>query len=55
MAAGAISSSVVSIDQRLILLQHPDETIRTTAIALFGGTVSANRKEVADQYAKAWN
>jgi putative membrane-bound dehydrogenase-like protein len=53
MAAGTISSSVVSIDQRLILLQHPDETIRTTSTALFGGTVSANRKEVADQYAKA--
>ena len=53
MAAGAIASSVVSIDQRLILLQHPDETIRTTATALFGGTVSSNRKEVADQYAKA--
>jgi putative heme-binding domain-containing protein len=53
MAAGAISSSVVSIDQRLILLQHPDETIRTTSTTLFGGTVSANRKEVAEQYAKA--
>lgn len=53
MAAGTISSSAVSIDQRLILLQHPDETIRTTAIALFGGTVSANRKAVAEQYAKA--
>ena len=53
MAAGVISSSVVSIDQRLILLKHPDETIRASAIQLFGGTVSANRKEVADQYAKA--
>ena len=53
MAAGTISSSAVSIDQRLILLQHPDETIRMTAIALFGGTVSANRKAVAEEYAKA--
>jgi putative membrane-bound dehydrogenase-like protein len=53
MATGIISSSVVSIDQRLILLKHPDQTIRTSAIELFGGTVSANRKEVADQYAKA--
>jgi len=53
MAAGIISPSVVSIDQRLILLKHPDETVRTSAIDLFGGTVSANRKEVADQYAKA--
>lgn len=53
MAAETISSSVVSINQRLILLKHPDETIRNTAIQLFGGNVSANRKEVADQYAKA--
>lgn len=53
MAAGTISSSVVSIDQRLILLQHPDETIRSTAATLFGGTVSANRKQVAEQYAVA--
>jgi len=53
MAAGTISSSVVSIDQRLILLKHPDEGIRTTSVTLFGGTVSANRKEVADQYSKA--
>ncbi len=53
MAAGVISSSVVSIDQRVILLKHPDEAIRTSAIQLFGGTVSANRKEVAEQYAKA--
>ncbi len=53
MAAGTISSSVVSIDQRLILLKHPDEGIRTTSVTLFGGTVSANRKEVADQYAKS--
>ena len=53
MAAGVISSSVVSIDQRVILLKHPDEAIRTSAIQLFGGTVSANRKEVADQYAKS--
>ena len=53
MAAGTISSSAVSIDQRLILLQHPDEAIRTSSISLFGGTVSANRKEVAGQYAIA--
>ena len=53
MVEGNISPSTVSINQRLILLKHADETIRTTAIRLFGGNVSANRKEVADKYAKA--
>jgi putative heme-binding domain-containing protein len=53
MADGVISPAVVSIDQRLILLQNPDESIRTASSSLFGGTVSANRKEVVDQYAKA--
>ncbi len=53
MAAGEISPSVVSIDQRLILLKHPDETTRIASMSLFGGTVSANRKQVAEQYARA--
>lgn len=53
MSSSTIPSSVISIDQRLILLKHPDEAIRTASITLFGGTVSANRREVADQYAKA--
>ncbi len=53
MVASDISPSAVSINQRLILLKHPDEAIRNTAIQLFGGNVSANRKEVADQYAKS--
>ena len=53
MVAGHISPSTVSINQRLILLKHPDESIRNTALKLFGGNVSANRKAVADEYAKA--
>ncbi|MFO0978516.1 MAG: PVC-type heme-binding CxxCH protein [Planctomycetaceae bacterium] len=53
MTAGTIPSAVISIDQRLILLKHPDESIRTASISLFGGTVSANRREVADQYSKS--
>ncbi|MCA9012907.1 MAG: c-type cytochrome [Planctomycetaceae bacterium] len=53
MAAGIVPASVVSIDQRVLLLKHPDETIRAAAVELFGGTVSPNRKEVADQYARA--
>lgn len=53
MVSGAITPSVVSIDQRLLLLQNPDATIRNTAQELFGGTVSADRKAVAQQYAAA--
>lgn len=53
MTVGTIPSSVISIDQRLALVQHPDEALRTMAAGLFGGAVSANRKEVADQYAAA--
>ena len=53
MTTGIIPASVIAIDQRLILLQHPDASIRTTAAPLFGGNVSANRKEVAEQYSAA--
>ncbi len=53
MQTGVVSPSVVSIDQRLRLLQFPDDSVKQLAGSLFGGTVSANRKEVADQYADA--
>lgn len=53
MADGRVAASVISIDQRLRLLQHKDDSIRTIAGTLFGGNVSANRREVADQYADA--
>ncbi|MFN9717897.1 MAG: c-type cytochrome, partial [Planctomycetota bacterium] len=53
MTDGFITPSVVSIEQRLSLLQHPDAAIRSEAAGLFGGNVSANRKEVADQYSAA--
>ncbi len=53
MSDGKVSPSVVSIDQRLRLLQSADEATRKLATDLFGGTVSANRKQVADQYAEA--
>jgi putative membrane-bound dehydrogenase-like protein len=53
MASGTVPSSVISIDQRLILLQHPDAAIRSEAAGLFGGAVSANRREVAEQYSVA--
>jgi len=44
---------VVSIDQRLRLLQSSDKPTQQLASQLFGGTVSANRRQVADQYAAA--
>ncbi len=53
MTAGTIAPSVVSLDQRLRLLQHPDAAIRAAASTLFGGTVSADRREVADTYQPA--
>lgn len=53
MQTGSIAPAVVSIDQRLLLLQNPDEKIRKTAESLFGGTVSADRKAVAEQYTVA--
>lgn len=53
MDSGAISPSVVSVDQRLLLLKHPKQEIRTAAEKLFGGAVSANRREVAGVYQAA--
>lgn len=53
MADGRVSPSVVSIDQRLRLLQSSDKPTQQLASQLFGGTVSANRRQVADQYAAA--
>ncbi|MFM7038003.1 MAG: PVC-type heme-binding CxxCH protein [Planctomycetaceae bacterium] len=53
MQAGAIPASAASIDQRLNLLKHPEPALRALAEKLFGGTVSADRRAVAEQYAKA--
>jgi putative membrane-bound dehydrogenase-like protein len=50
MASGDLSSSALSIDQRVRLLKHPDKAIREQASTLFGGVVSSNRREVAKQY-----
>ena len=51
--SGSIPASAISIDQRLNLLKHPDGAIRAIAEQLYGGTVSADRRGVAEQYAKA--
>ncbi|MCA9085529.1 MAG: c-type cytochrome [Planctomycetaceae bacterium] len=55
MSAGSILPGAVDIDQRVRLLQHSDEQIRTLAGQIFGGVVSANRKAVADEYSPALN
>ena len=53
MAAGAINPAVIGLDQRVRLLKHGDEKLRTLATQLFGGAVSPNRREVAQQYVPA--
>jgi len=53
MAVGQINPAVIDIDQRVRLLRHPDPSIKALAERLFGGAVSANRREVAQQYTAA--
>jgi putative heme-binding domain-containing protein len=53
MEAGRISPAVLDIDQRVRLLRHGDAEVRELAVKLLGGAVSANRREVAEQYADA--
>jgi putative membrane-bound dehydrogenase-like protein len=53
MAAGAVSSAMVSIDQRVTLLQHPDATIKQLSQRVFGSGISENRKGVAKEYRSA--
>lgn len=48
-----VNPAVVGIDQRVRLLKHPDAKIREAAAKLFGGAVSANRREVAERYLAA--
>jgi putative membrane-bound dehydrogenase-like protein len=50
MKDGSVSSAIVDIDQRVRLMKHSDETIRNLAASLFGGSVSENRREVAETY-----
>jgi len=53
MAAGGINPAVVDIDRRMRLLRHRDVRIKSLAEKLFGGAVSANRREVASRYTVA--
>lgn len=53
MAAGLIHPAALSVDERVRLLKHPDQTIRRMATKQFGGAVSVNRQEVVSQYQQA--
>jgi putative membrane-bound dehydrogenase-like protein len=53
MTSAAIPAAAATLDQRMKLLLHRDADIRQTAETLFGGAVSANRKQVADDYVTA--
>lgn len=53
MASGQMNASALSVDQRVLMLKHKDESIRTMAEKLFGGAVSDNRREVTEQYKEA--
>lgn len=53
MVGGQISPAIIDIDQRVRLLRHADASIKALSEKLFGGAVSANRREVAEQYTAA--
>ena len=53
MKNNVVQRSALSIDQRVRLLKHRDEKIKTQATKLLGGAVSPNRKAVASKYRKA--
>jgi putative membrane-bound dehydrogenase-like protein len=53
MAEGKMKPSALSVDQRVRLLKHRDESIRTQSTKLFGGAVSTNRRAVASKYQTA--
>ncbi|MGL5095565.1 MAG: HEAT repeat domain-containing protein, partial [Planctomycetia bacterium] len=53
MAEGRIPPSVVSLEKRELLLQHPSEEIRSLAKKLFGGATAADRAAVLVKYQSA--
>lgn len=50
MQSGQLSSSALSIDQRVRLLKHRDSEISDLAGKLFGGAVAADREKVTREY-----
>jgi putative membrane-bound dehydrogenase-like protein len=53
MESGSIPASAVDVDHRVRLLKSTNEKIQNLAIKVFGGAVSANRREVAERYRAA--
>ncbi len=53
MESGRASPSLLSVDQRVLLLKSRDPDIRAAAERLLGGAVSGNRREVIEQYKEA--
>lgn len=53
MKAGTLPPAIAAIDQRLRLLQHRTPEVKSLAEDVFGGAISANRKQVADTYQTA--
>ncbi len=53
MSEGKVNVSAVNIDQRVQLLRHADEQIRSMATRLLGGAVSTDRRAVAEAYRPA--
>ncbi|MHC4875351.1 MAG: PVC-type heme-binding CxxCH protein, partial [Planctomycetota bacterium] len=50
MRDGDVNPAVVDIDRRVRLMKHSNQEIRNLSAKLFGGAVSENRREVADNY-----
>lgn len=53
MIDGRVEPSAVDLDLRVRLLRHRDAPVLELATNLFGGAVSANRREVAQRYEPA--
>ncbi|TWU56087.1 PVC-type heme-binding CxxCH protein [Rubripirellula reticaptiva] len=53
MASGKMNPAALSIDQRVRLLKHSDPGVSNQASELFGGVVSSNRQQVAQEYESA--
>ncbi|WP_149494838.1 PVC-type heme-binding CxxCH protein [Roseiconus lacunae] len=53
IGAKQISAAGLSLDQRVRLLKHPNEAIRSSATRLLGGAVSKDRQKVAKTYEAA--
>jgi putative membrane-bound dehydrogenase-like protein len=53
ISEGKIQRSEIERDKKQLLLNHPNETIRTTAKKVFGNDVNSNRGKVVAEYQKS--